>query len=418
MRRGLTFATIVSGGLLLAAGVSAQRPQPLHEQPAIAYAATPTTDRVGALAREITAGTRTLQRDPKTGYLRPLLDALAIAPESQMLVFSKTGVQRAFTSPHTPRALYFDQTVAIGYVPGAPRLEVAAQDPRQGVVFYTIDQTAAAPVIARQTGCLLCHVSNSTLQVPGLITRSNVVGDDGTIVPAEGHDVDDRTPHPDRWGGWFVTQDAASVPYAQRAHAGNLTTTVRGETSNQVLVDWMNSEPERRGYLSPLSDIVALLVFDHHAHAVNLLTRLGWEARVSGAAGRPASNVPRLVDELADYLLLVGEMPPAVALYPRPGLAEHLLVGIPKDHQGRSLAQLDLERRLFRYRCSPMIYSPAFDALPPAVKTAVYQRMLEILSGGDAARKYASLSVVDRRDALDILRDTKPDFPRPTETAR
>jgi hypothetical protein len=409
MRRfALTFALAA----LIAAVVSAQKRVPLHENAAIAYVTGPTTDRVGALGRDLASGARTLARDPQTGYLRPLLDALGIAPESQLLVFSKTGVQRAYTGPHTPRALYYDESAAVGYVPGAPQLEIAALDPRQGVMFYTIDQAAAAPAIVRQTGCLACHATTATLDVPGFIARSNVVSDDGSIVPAAAHDVDHRTPHPDRWGGWFVTQDLASVPYAQRAHAGNITTNAQGETSNQAMVDWMNSAPERRGYLSPLSDIVALLVFDHQAHALNLLTRLNWESRTHGA------EVPGLVDELADYLLFVGEMSPSVTLYPRPGFAEHLAARMPKDSRGRSLGELDLNRRLFRYPCSYVVYSPAFDALPAEVKSAVYGRMAAILNGDVPGKQYASLSPADRRAVLEILRDTRADFPRATESNR
>jgi len=409
MRRAIVSALVCGS---LAAALAAQQKTPLHEQAAIRYATTPTTDRVTALARDLSTGVQSLARDERTGYLRAVLDALHVAPESQLLVFSKTGVQRAYTSPHTPRALFFDDSVAIGYVPGAPQLEVAAHDPRQGVVFYTIDQAKDSPSLTRQTGCLACHVSSATLDVPGFIARSNVVRDDGSFVPAAAHDVDQRTPHPDRWGGWFVTQDAASVPYAQRAHAGNITTSARGETSNQVLVDWMNSDPERRGYLSPLSDIVALLVFDHQAHAINLLTRLNWESRTGGDA------VPRLVEELADYLLFVGEAPPAVALYPRPGFAASLAARVPKDRQGRSLGELDLERRLFRYPCSYIIYSPAFDALPTDVRTAVYARMTAVLTGDVAGKRYASLSEMDRRSVLEILGDTKADFPRPRESNR
>jgi hypothetical protein len=401
MRRALAISGV---GLCLAAAVSAQKNTPLHEHEAIRYFSVPASDRVGALAYELRSGQRTLNRDEATGYLRPLLDALDIAPESQLLVFSKSGVQRAYTGPHTPRALYYNESVAVGYVPGAPQIEIAAHDPRQGVMFYTLDQSAARAAISRPTGCLACHVSAATLDIPGFIIRSNVVGDDGSIVPPAANDVDHRTPHPDRWGGWFVTQDAASVPYAQRAHAGNITTTARGETSNQVMVDWMNSEPEKRGYLSPLSDIVSLLVFDHQAHALNLVTRLDWESRTGGG------EVPRLVDELADYLLFVGEIPPSVTLYPRPGFADHFASRIPKDRQGRSLGELDLSRRLFRYPCSYIVYSPAFDALPEAPKSAVYARMSAILNGDVAGKKYAPLSVADRRATLEILRDTKADF--------
>ncbi len=97
--RKLGLAVLTLG--LAIRGVSGQKPQPLHEHPAIRYATAPTTDRVAALSRAIDAGERTLVRDPRTGYLRALLDALGVAPESQLLVFSKTGVQRAYTSPRS-----------------------------------------------------------------------------------------------------------------------------------------------------------------------------------------------------------------------------------------------------------------------------------------------------------------------------
>ena len=122
----------------------------LDEHPAIQYANRPTSDRVARLNQALAHGGRSLQRDDRTGYLRPVLEALGVPIDSQLLVFSKTGVQRAYTSPHNPRALYFDPSVAVAYVPGAPLLEVAAHDPQQGVVFYTLDQTAASPLFVRQ----------------------------------------------------------------------------------------------------------------------------------------------------------------------------------------------------------------------------------------------------------------------------
>lgn len=384
----------------------------LDEHPAIQYATRPTTDRVARLGQALAANTRSLQRDPQTGYLRSLLAALDLSPDSQLLVFSKTGVQSAYTSPRNPRALFFDEAVVVGYVPGAPVIEMAAHDPQQGVVFYTLDQNAATPRPARRTSCLSCHVSASTLYVPGIIARSNVVGDDGAVLPQTGaQEVTHQTPHPDRWGGWFVTTEKASIPYAQRAHEGNITFSGRGNTSNQVFVDWLDSAPETRGYLSPSSDIATLLVFDHQMHAVNLLTRLNWESRIAAGQKTPSSEVMALVNELADYLLFVGEMPPLVQLVPLPGFAEHLEARMPKDRQGRSLAQLDLDRRLMRYPCSYMVYSEAFDGLPRSAKDTVYRRMLDILSGHDSQPKYARLSADDRRAVLDILHDTKPDFP-------
>ena len=387
----------------------------LDEHPSIQYAIRPTTDRVAKLSQALTQGGRSLQRDARTGYLLPVLEALGVPVESQLLVFSKTGVQRAFTSPQHPRALFFDESVAVGYLPGAPVIELAAHDAQQGVVFYTLDQSVAAPVLTRRTNCLSCHVSASTLDVPGMIARSNTVGDDGNVMPQNAsYPVNHRTPHPDRWGGWFVTSTGEPAPYAQRAHEGNITFSGRGNTSNQVFVDWLNSSPETRGYLSASSDIVALLVFDHQMHAINLLTRLNWESRVSsieGHANVSDGTVRRLVNELADYLLFVGEEPPSVPLIPRPGFAEHLEARTPKDHRGRSCGQLDPVNRLLRYPCSYMMYSEAFDGLPPAVREAVYRRMLDVLSGNEGHAAYARLSADDRRAIVEILRDTKPDFP-------
>src|SRR5712692_5236186 len=158
--RGQLLATAAALGLSVAnsASTSGQRQEPwagvLDEHPGIQYAIRPTTDRVAKLNQAITQGGRSLRRDPRTGYLLPVLEALGVPVESQLLVFSKTGVQRAYTSPQNPRALFFDESVVVGYVPGAPAIELAAHDPQQGVVFYTLDQAAAAPVFVRRTSCL------------------------------------------------------------------------------------------------------------------------------------------------------------------------------------------------------------------------------------------------------------------------
>jgi len=394
----------------------------LHEHPAIQYANRPTTDAVATLQQALTRGTRTLARDSKTGYLRSVLSALDVSVESQLLVFSKTGVQSAYTSPHNPRALFFNDSVVVGYVPGAPALEIAADDAQQGVVFYTVDQTSDGAAPVRRTGCTACHVSASTLDVPGIIVRSNTVAEDGTVVAQMGSvDVSHETPHPDRWGGWFVTQDAASAPYAQRAHAGNISFSGKGNTSNQILVEWRDSAPETRGYLASTSDIVSLLVFDHQMHGINLLTRLNWDARVAAYDDKtPAADagIQARINELADYLLFIGEQPPAVPQVALPEFAAHLEARVPKDSRGRSLGQLDLNRRLMRYPCSYLVYSAAFDGLAPAIREAVYRRMIDILSGADHHARYARLLPEDRRAVLDILHDTKPDFPRPETTAR
>ena len=418
-RRLLASGAMASLAIAGVALTSAQHGEPrsgtLNEHPGIQYALRPTTDRVTALNQSLAQNGRSLKKDARTGYLLPVLEALGVPVESQLLVFSKTGVQRAYTGPQHPRALYFNESVAVAYVPGAPVIELAAHDAQQAVVFYTVDQAAAAPAFVRRTSCLTCHVSASTLNVPGLIARSNTVGDDGSVMPeAAGNDVNHQTPHPDRWGGWFVTSEGVAAPYAQRAHAGNITFSGRGNTSTQVFVDWISSAPETRGYLSSSSDIVSLLVFDHQVRAINLLTRLNWESRVASGEGRASASdsaVRGLVNELADYLLFAGEVPPTVPLTPLRGFAERLERHTPKDRRGRSFGQLSLTDRLLRYPCSYMVYSEAFDGLPPAVRQAVYRRMLDTLSGNDVPSARLRLSAGDRQAIIEILRDTKADFP-------
>jgi hypothetical protein len=383
----------------------------LDEHPAIQYATRATTDPIARLKRALSDGGKQLTPDSRTGYLLPLLRALDIATESQILVFSKTGVQREYTGPQNPRALYFNESVIVGYVPGAPVIEIASHDPQQGIVFYVLDQSAPAPVISRRTACLSCHVSASTLNVPGVIARSNMVGEDGNLLPQpDTHDVNHSTSHPDRWGGWYVTSEGAPAPYSQRGHAGNITFTTQGNTSNQVFVEWMQGAPGQRPYPLASSDTVALLTFDHQSRAINLLTRLNWESRIAGASPLGSGEVRGLVKELAEYFLFVDEAPLPVPLSPIPAFAEHLRARTPKDSRGRSFAQLELVNRLLRYPCSFMVYSEAFDGLPRDVRQAVYQRMREVLAGEGVPASYARVSADDRRAVEEILRETKPDF--------
>jgi hypothetical protein len=335
-----------------------------------------------------------------------------------VLVFSKSGIQRAFTSPENPRALYYNPSVVVGYIPGAPVLEIAAQDPQQGTVFYTLDQGAASePRFVRGSTCLTCHVSASTLDVPGPIARSNRVSEDGSLLPRAGPQVtvNHRTPHTQRWGGWFVTTSLSTPPYQQLGHLGNLTIAAYpGDdgpaiVTTRALVRWLDSAPETRGYLSSASDLAALLVFDHQMHAMNLLTRTAWEVRVAAADRIPtlAAVIERSAVALVDYFLFVGEAPLTAGVRGSTDFASVFERDGPRDRQGRSLKQLDLRTRLLRYPCSYMIYTEAFDALPEALRDAVYRRLSRVLSGGVRGAAYAHLSTADRRAITEILIETK-----------
>jgi hypothetical protein len=143
------------------------------------------------------------------------------------------------------------------------------------------------------------------------------------------------------------------------------------------------------------------------------MTVAGYEARTGASEQRIAAAAERLVRAM----LLTKEAPFASPIKGTSGFAEAFAAEGPRDHLGRSLRDLDLERRLFRYPLSYLIYSESFDALPPVVKSHVYRRLRDVLSGADAGDDFARLSPDDRTAILDILRETKPDFAAPTGTA-
>ncbi len=154
------------------------------------------------------------------------------------------------------------------------------------------------------------------------------------------------------------------------------------------------------------------MVFDHQAHMVNLLTRLGWEARMTqhetAALSMTATHrVDQAARDVFDYLLFTDEAPLPSALRGSSGFSETFSALGPKDHKGRSLRQLDLDHRLMRYPCSFVIYAPAFDALPASALDKVYRGLWDALSGRDSSRNYPSLSVADRTAIAEIPRDTK-----------
>jgi hypothetical protein len=155
-------------------------------------------------------------------------------------------------------------------------------------------------------------------------------------------------------------------------------------------------------------------VFNHQLRMMNLLTRIGWEARTLAHDGRSeaaiVSALRETANETVDYLLFVDEAPLA-GVKGSSGFAESFSARGPRDSKGRSLRDLDLERRLFKHPCSYMIYSEAFEQLPAAARRAIYLRMWDVLSGAARGPKYARLSASDRDRIIEILRETKKDLP-------
>ena len=408
----LSWVIVTLAALLwLTAVASAQLTDSIIEpgHPAIGYPGE-ANDAVARLNRKLQSGEVRLEFEEGTGYLKGLLAALDIPIESQVAVFSGTSLQARIINARNPRTIFFNDSTAVGWMAGG-LIEVASLDPKQGANFYLLPQQTTPPLrqLARDTRCLACHYSTATLGVPGFLVRSIPSLPNGMIMPWLGnYTTDHRSPLAERWGGWYVTgrggRHLGNAPITDRALQD-----VRIDDAN-LNVTSLTGRFDAQRYLSPHSDIVALLVFDHQMRMMNLLTRLGWEARILEDEGGNGAALNDVVSETVDYMLFVDE---AVLEGARgtSGFAERFGALGPRDRKGRSLRDLDLQHRLFRYPCSYMIYSEAFDALPQTARNAVYSRLLEVLSGEDTSAKYTHLSPSDRLAILEILRETKKGLP-------
>ena len=115
--------------------VSAQKVHPslIRNHPAIAYATAPVSDPIAQLNGRLQRGEVTLEKHGPSGYLSSVLSALEVPIDSQVLVFSKTSFQAPRINPTNPRAIFFNDTVSVGWVRGGPVLEFVAQDSRAGL---------------------------------------------------------------------------------------------------------------------------------------------------------------------------------------------------------------------------------------------------------------------------------------------
>jgi hypothetical protein len=385
------------------------------EHPAIGYRSEPLDNPVAELRARLARGETELAFDerPHVGYLPAVLRELGVSPTSQLLVYSKTSLQQRLIAPRRPRAIYFNDELAVGAVRDGI-IEIAVQDARLGAVFYTLERVAGEPRLERDGRCLGCHYATATLGVPGFFARSIPTAADGQILPWLGNaTVNHAMPLAERWGGWYVTGELGSA-----THLGNL---LLEDDRARALPSLAPGAPERLPpdvgalWLAPYSDVVAHLVFAHQIEMMNVLTRVAWEARIAAAEGRPIATLERTIEDAVDYMLFVGEAPLG-RIRGTSGFAEHFAALGPRDARGRSLRELRLDGRLMRYPLSYMIYSAAFDALPAEARDAIYRRLWDVLSGAVTDERYAALSADDRAAIVEILVATTtglPDYFRP-----
>lgn len=402
----------MAGGLAQSDFQGALHPVPIYEEP-IAYDQTPRTGPVAQLMQRVKSGKAKLEYNSDWGWLPALLRELKVSPSSQMLVFSKTSLQRNLISPQNPRALYFNDDVYLGWIPGSPIMEVSEVDPVNGAVFYELDMTNKdRPNFRQNSQCLNCHQSARSMGVPGHVVRSvgtDLVGEPSLLDAAT--EVNHRTPLSERWAGWFVTGDTGKQPHrGNRIGATELGTKPddpehRGNRAS--LAEFVNVN----GYLRSGSDVVALMVHDHQTHMHNFITRLNFETRIMMHRYGHIRYLRHQVDGFLRYLLFVDEAPLTGEVKGGSGFAGWFAGQGPFDQEKRSLRQLDLKRRLFKYPCSFLIYSKSFDAIPDVMRLHVLQRLHDILTGKDKSEPFMNISPRAKADIFEILVATKKNLP-------
>ncbi|HTY94077.1 MAG TPA: hypothetical protein VMC02_09325 [Steroidobacteraceae bacterium] len=396
------------------------------EYPVMHYERTPTHNAIARLQQRLTAGDLTLTYSAPRGYLDSLLAALGIDRSSQVLVYSKTSLQKGLISAATPRALYFDADTYVGYVQGSANLELGTMDAEMGQVFYVLPNRPAAgavPAVQRETlTCLACHdtYEMSGGGVPRFLLSSSYVNIRGDQITHEDSILTtDETPLESRWGGWYVTGHTG-----RQVHVGNILVRdvqelVKLDSVRRGNIDTLADLFDTTPYLSDKSDVVALLVLQHQVTVQNLLTRVNFEVRnaLARVGGRSGAFRPKVRDALREYLddlakaMMFGDAVPYVdAISGNSGFDAWFQQQGPRDANGHSLRELDLHTRLFRHPLSFLVYSASFDALPPYAQDYLFGRFAAVLRGRDHSQLYAFMSDEDRRETLQILASTKPSF--------
>jgi hypothetical protein len=394
--------------------------------PAAAWSFRPeqTDNPIDSLAQRIQTDKTVFNYDEAHGYLRAVLRELNVPVSSQTLVFSKSSFQLSQISPETPRAIYFNDDTYVGWVNHGQFIELAHVDPKNGPAFYTLTQEYDPyPVIQPQTDeCLICHDTFQTnTPVPRLLMLSVLPNPDGNALKAAALITNDKSPLRERWGGWYVTGT-----HGNQRHLGNTIVRARADdiddmrkfigrldlNSGANITD-LSKRFDTKEYLSPLSDIVALMVLGHQTHVHNMITSGVYEMHDAVQKGL-TDKMPQIIKDAGEpivkSMLFSEEAQLTEPVTGTSSFAADFTSRGPRDSKGRSLREFDLKHRLLRYPMSYLIYSKSFDAMPAELKDYVERRFREVLTGQDTSPEFSHLSADDRKAILEILHDTKPGF--------
>lgn len=383
-------------------------------------------DAMSRLIERASAGGYAFGEETGLPLLRRVLAELGIPESSQVLLFSKTSLQREYIDPENPRAIFFNENGYVSWMPDG-LIEVLMFDPDAGGLFFIeeLPEERSDPRVAfvKSRGCTGCHSGSVTNFLPGPMARSGYVDAGGKRIGSiPGHiRMNHGVPLADRWGGFYVTGAHASL-----GHLGNAL--ARKEQGKTVL-----DRPEAP-VLSELSglfdvsryprrdaDALALLLFDHQIEAHNLLMELRYRWRLveyeRAKSGGEASTIAmegleRGLRRVVRYLLFADEAPlDGAALAVSSDSRRDFLASRRTDPEGRSLRDLDLGERMFSHRLSYMIDSQAFAEAPRDMRALVYEQLGGILLPEVAPDDFDYFDEGEREAIVSILRATKDDLP-------
>jgi hypothetical protein len=371
-------------------------------------------DRLARLQADLAAGKAELDTSSDNAFLVSILKALEIPVSSQILVFSATSLQSEIINPRNPRALYFNDDTYLGWVPGG-RVEVSAIDPEMGPMFYVYERFTPGriPVPERSTRCFACHAGTATNYVPGLIAESVLVSMAGSSLQTfrrdeQGHQI----PLESRFGGWLLTGK-----HNLTKHEAN----VAGK-SDAGKIERFDASPGRFSDLSlhlrPTSDILPHLVHEHQLGFENRLFQMSYLLRQRKHEGKgrltpeAEKEIDALAADLARYILFANEAPlPPKGIEGDPDFIRDFQSKKVTTRSGHSLKDFDLKTRLFKYRCTYMLYTDSWREAPKHLKNRVYLHMAQGLKETGTPRDLSHLPVSERLAIRTILKETLPDLP-------
>jgi hypothetical protein len=376
------------------------------------------------LLERVRKGEINLDENPGTPLVRRLLEELQISESSQILVFSRTSLQRGVVSPTNPRAIYFNDEVYLGWMPNG-RIEIASLDPEKGFIFFFQRELSdrKAPLFSRDKVCIQCHAGSATNFLPGPLGRSVFPDSKGRSLKSVdtfeliGHEV----PVHERWGGWYVTRAHQDLNHMGNAIAvkENGKLKLQKKDSSKGLNEFFNTS----NYPVSTSEIEALLVFDHQVRMQFVLIESAYKVRQAifdsqkTSSKKNSANMSALLKEVTETmvseLLFKEEFPLGGKIVDTSQTGKFVAEFKAKgktDSRGRSLRDLDLQSRLFKYRCSYMIYSKSFRDFPKILKSSVLNRIKEIMTSESPQLGYEYLEAKEKKAIFDILSGTLAEF--------